>query len=199
MKIFIRIVKILVIISPCILIGWLLWKNFVPSGNFSAVYAFERTPWISALRPGHRISEIREENGVKIQSLTDDPVYFDITFPITFEKVIIEVDYKNTLNQQFKIGAFTSKKDWKFALKDFDGFWQGASLTGLSKVPFANGDWQTGIAEFNLSGLDKSGRKIMMILSLPEIRKKGGEVMIREIRVIMNKKPVNVYNLMFGF
>jgi hypothetical protein len=198
MKVLIRIVKILIIISPCILIGWLLWKNFVPSGEFSAVYAFERTPWISALRPGHRISEIREENGVKVQSLTDDPVYFDITFPITFERVIVEVDYKNPLNQPFKIGAFTSKKDWKFALKDLQSR-QGEALTGLSKVPLVNGDWQTGIAEFDISGLDKSGRKITMILSLPEIRSRGGEVIIKEIRIKMIKQPVNILEYVFSY
>lgn len=186
MKILIRIIKILVIISPCILIGWLLWSNFAPSGEFFAVYAFERTPWISAFRPGHRISEIREENGVKVQSLTDDPVYFDISFPITFERIIIEVDYKNSQNQPFKIGAFTSKKDWKFALKDFD-----------SKKDLGNG-WQTGIAEFDLSGLDKSGRKIMMILSLPEIRKLGGEVVIKEIRMKMNKTPITILDYVFS-
>lgn len=181
MKILIRIIKILIILSPCILFGWLLWKNFVPSGEFSAVYKFERTPWISALRPGHRISEIREENEIKIQSLTDDPVYFDISFPITFEKIIIEMDYKNLLNQPFKIGAFTSKKDWKFILKD----WQGESLIG--------DDWQTSRAEFDLSGLDKSGRKITMILSLPEIRSRGGEVIVKEIRIKLIKQKINLW------
>jgi len=187
MKIFIRIIKILIIISPCILIGWLLWKNFVPSGNFSAVYKFERTPWISALRPGHRISEIREEDGIRVQSLTDDPVYFDITFPITFESVVVEADYKNPLNQPFKIGAFTSKKDWKFALKDFD-----------SKKDLGDG-WRTATVEFNLSGLDKSGRKIMMILSLPEIRKLGGEVVIKEIRMRAIKTPTTILDYVFSY
>lgn len=189
MKIFIRILKIFIILSPCILIGWLLWKNFAPSGEFSAVYKFERIPWISALRPGHRVSEIRGENSIKTQSLTNDPVYFDISFPITFEKVIVEVDYENPLNQPFKIGAFTSKKDWKFVLKNFD-----------EKNPLAGGGngWKTGTAEFDLSGLDKSGRKITMILSLPEIRKLGGEVIIKEIKVKMFKKPIVISDLMFG-
>lgn len=197
MKIFIRIIKILVIISPCILIGWLLWNNFVPSGNFSAVYAFERAPWISAIRPGHRISEIREENGIKVQSLTDDPVYFDISFPITFERVVVEIDYKNPQNQPFKIGAFTSKKGWKFALKDLQVS-QGASLTELSRMPLDNGGWQIGTAEFDLAGLDKSGRKIMMILSLPEIRKLGGEIIIKEIRMRAEKTPITILDYVFS-
>lgn len=192
MKVLVRIIKIAVIISPCVLVGWLLWKNFVPLGEMSVVYRFERTPWISALRPGHRVSEIREENGVKIQSLTDDPVYFDISFPITFEKVIIEVDYKNPLSQPFKIGAFTSKKDWKFALKDFQVS-QRAPLTGLSRGILDDGGWQTGIAEFDLSGLDKGGRRITMILSLPEIRKKGGEIVIKEIRIKMTKQKIYLW------
>lgn len=169
MKISIKILQILIIVSPIFLFGWLFWQNYVPGDIFETNYNFERSPWVSALRPGNRLSEVGEDR-FKYQSIIDDPIYFDINLPVNFEKIILEIDFKNLLNQPFKIGAFTSRENWQFDWKNFE-------------IISQKDDWQIARVEFDTAYLDKPNNQITFILSTPEIREAGGSVDVREIKV----------------
>ncbi|MEA3272275.1 MAG: hypothetical protein U9P90_01240 [Patescibacteria group bacterium] len=173
MKLFTKFLQILIIVSPLVLFGYLFCSNYIPGGVLETTYNFERSPWVSALRPGHRLSEIKQ-NGFKHQSMTDDPIYFDVNLPVNFEQIVIRIDFKNLLNQTFRIGAYTSRDDWQFIFKDFEIVSQG------------NG-WQTGQVEFETAYLDKPDNKITFVLSTPEIREVGGNIDIKEIKVVATK------------
>ncbi|NQU83081.1 MAG: hypothetical protein HQ536_00035, partial [Parcubacteria group bacterium] len=94
MKSFTKISQILIVLSPVVLFGWLFCANFVPGGVLETTYNFERSPWVSALRPGHRIAEIQEADNFKYASMTDDPVYFDVNLPVNFENIQLEFDFR---------------------------------------------------------------------------------------------------------
>lgn len=175
MKKFIRIIKILIMASPFVLFGWLFCANYVPGGVMEITYNFERSPWVSAFRPGHRISEIKkEEDNFKYQSITDDPVYFDLSLPVNFEYVKLEIDFRNFQNQLFKIGAYTSRENWEFLFKEFE-------------IISENGEWKTGRVEFETAYLDKPNNQLTFVFSTPEIREVGGSIDVREIRVVATK------------
>lgn len=171
---FIKFIQIIIILSPIALFGYLFYANLVPGGVFETTYNFERSPWVSALRPGHRISEIQKGDNFAYQSVIDDPVYFDLNFPVNFENVVLEMDFRNNLNQPFKIGAFTSLENWEFLIKDLE-------------IIKEDGEWVTGKVEFNTAYLDKPENRITFIISTPEIREVGGSVDIRDVRVRATK------------
>lgn len=103
---------------PIILLGWLLYKDFVVSGVLEAEYDFKsRSPLISALRPQGRVSEILNKDGDSFQEVTKEPVYFDARLPRIFDTAEVTVRYKNFGEDIIELGAMKDFERWSFDLK----------------------------------------------------------------------------------
>lgn len=183
-----RLTKFLLISLSFWLVGWLLYKNFVPSGRFEVVYNFEPNPFVSALRPPERLSEISKSNKscstshvpcFVFQEITGDPVYFDLRLPSSFEKVEIDILHKHKEGQKFTIAAFTDRKNWRF-------------ITADTELRNPHRDYAEGLAlhaNFSTAGLDIVDRTITLILGAPEASI-DNSITIYEIRALATKPPL---------
>lgn len=192
-----RLTKFLLILLSFWLVGWLLYKNLVPSGRFEVIYNFQPNPFISALRPPERLKAISKLNKQCLmfhvscsmfQEIIGDPVYFDLHLPSSFENVELVLKYKNPSNQKFTVSAFTDRKNWQF-------------VTPIPPIfPLFKTEDQGGgdIFEprilFNIAGLDIVDRTITFILGAPEANQENS-ITLYEIRAIATKPPTQLWEV----
>lgn len=118
-KILLFILRLIFLLLPFALALWLLYKDFVVSGQLFASYDFKNpSPFISVLRPQSRVSEIlHTDTGDYFQTIKEEPVYFDIRMPRMLSTAEVSIVYKNFDQQIFEAGAMTDKDQWIFDLK----------------------------------------------------------------------------------
>jgi len=159
------------------LFAWTAMQNFVLGGVFEAQYNFEKElPFITPLSPRDRVTEIlRNDSGESFQKVYDDPVYFRVRAPRSFDRATVTVRFKKDENQKFALGGLVSWEDYKFDLQPLDNI-------------FKDGDWQVATVNFNLSPLfTDDGRTYTFVLSLPGIAESGSEVAVQSIWVRLER------------
>lgn len=106
-----RILSLLVIGFPIVLFGWLLWIELVPSGVFEIVVRpGETSPYADRLLPDARVSIPTEQDGEVTQKLLGDPVFFFIHPHRQFDRVDIEVHFKNHGVPLVELGGLATKE-----------------------------------------------------------------------------------------
>ncbi|MFH1509280.1 MAG: hypothetical protein ABIE68_03895 [bacterium] len=114
-KLTIKIIKILIIVSPLILFGYLLDKRFVPSGKISFVYDFKNdSGFISKLYPDDRIAEIENTDDFYSQALKKDLAYFDTFIFRPFNEIKMTVDFKPGQQNVVELGPDISDNKWTY-------------------------------------------------------------------------------------
>lgn len=121
-KIFFIPVRIFLYAAVAGVFAWLVFRDLVVGGTLEAQYDFgAKSPFISVLRPQGRLSGIeKDERGDYFQGVKEEPVYFDVRLPRTFEKAEITFRYKNAGNPVIELGAMTDKERWLFDLKPLE-------------------------------------------------------------------------------
>jgi hypothetical protein len=118
LKFILFLVRIAIIALPVFLLGWLVYKDLVVSGELTAVYNFkDLSPFITVLRPQSRVSEPKAEAGNWYQQIKEQPVYFDIRLPRHFNLAAVKLIYQNIDQPIFELGAMVDKDRWVFDLK----------------------------------------------------------------------------------
>lgn len=173
-SIFHKIIRVILIITPIITLGWLTVKELVPSGRMEATYDMRReTPFISKIYPKDRVSEIKKTDGDFYRLLLSEPVYFDLKPNDKFEKVTITVKYKNSGQALLKMGGLTNKQEWLFDFRE---------LPAVDK-------WQTQKEVFDFSKLAPEWQKYRFGFSAPGLEPERVE--ISEIKVVFERKPLS--------
>lgn len=179
------LIRILLTIGLVALFGWTAWQNIVLPGVFEAHYDFDQTtPFITSLTPGDRVEPItRNARGVAYQTVIDDPTYFRIRAPRSFEQAKITMRFKNESDHPFSIGGLVSWEEYQFDFKSLEETYQDK-------------DWQVATVEFDLTRLlTTDGRTYTFALSLPGITETGNKVQIESIWVRLEREPQTIKEL----
>ncbi len=92
-----KIIRVILIVIPIFVLGWLTVKELVPSGRMEVIYDMRReTPFISKLYPRDRVGKVmRGMDNDYYRIFLSEPVYFDLKPNDKFEKVTVIVKYKS--------------------------------------------------------------------------------------------------------
>jgi len=114
-----RILQLLIILFPTVLFGWLVLQEVVPSGIFRVEHSIQdSSPFIDPLMPDARVGDVHEDFfGDTVQTIMDDPVFFFVHPHRGFEKVDVEVWFKNESAPILEIGALAQKEGQVYDLK----------------------------------------------------------------------------------
>tara|TARA_Y100000310_G_C20685019_1_gene818424 strand:- start:828 stop:2345 length:1518 start_codon:yes stop_codon:yes gene_type:complete len=115
-------IKLAIYLVPVFLLSWLISRDVVSSGELDASYDFtELSPFVSVLRPADRVEEpIEEANGNIYQTITNQPVYFDVRRPRRFDTARVTISYRNHDQPVFQLGALVDNEIWQFDLKPLE-------------------------------------------------------------------------------
>ncbi len=118
------LIKIIIIITPFILLGYLINKDLVRSGVIKFIYNFSHdSPVITNLFPANRMSAINKvkDNDLYWQSITEEPVYFKTRLPQTFNKAEVEITYQNSDLPLIQIGLNNQgENEWNYEFKPLE-------------------------------------------------------------------------------
>lgn len=179
-----KIIRAILIIAPIAFVVFLISKDLVISGKLTAEYDFRHnSPFILTLGPTERISEIKKENGVYFQSLYDDPIYFDVRLPRSFQTITFWFTFRANPSGQIKLSGFVNKEKWQFIQEN------------LAEVKDLGNGWQEGKVVFDVSKLPFVSQKYQMMISLPGEKGSRRQVDISQIRILAEREPLTLGNL----
>ena len=96
MKILTRLIQLLLILTPLVILCWLLQEQFAPSGIFVVhTVVGDHSPFIDRLLPDTRVHEPVQENGQWIQEVTGDPAFFFVHPQRQFDTATVELWFQN--------------------------------------------------------------------------------------------------------
>ncbi len=161
--------------------AWIFNENLPIAGIKKIQYTFG-TPngSITQLRPMARLGEHGNEDGISYQKIIEDPVYFDMRTPVTYDTMIGEIVYKKHTLKEFRIG-----------IKQFP------TQTNFFTVPFTSvstqGGWIKGRAEISLKEIQRLPGKYSLSLSIPGLayRPNSDEyVLVSNAQITLQRKPL---------
>jgi len=149
---FIFLGKILVVVLPAILLLVLIKKDLVLNGRVEFFTDFLRpTATITELFPANRVIETDEST----QKIIQEPVYFDVRLPQSFENAELEITYKTVKLPLLQVGLMTGEDNvWSY---DFHPLFN-EFLNNLNwfKLEFPNGTlWQKEKRFLSWSGFER--------------------------------------------
>jgi len=116
-----KITKIILILIPIFVLGYLVKKDLVWSGEMVVEKDFgQSSPFILDFFPSERMSAVGKDAGGYYQSITSEPVYFDLKVPRPFSKIKAEITYDNKDVPVLKLGAQASPFDWEYQMKTLE-------------------------------------------------------------------------------
>ncbi len=118
------ITKVIIIIAPFLILGFLIKKDLVFSGHLEFVYDFSKgSPAITNLFPADRMSPINQIAGTENhwQQIEQEPVYFETRVPQTFKKATVEIIFKNQNQPLIQVGLRTiGAGDWNYDFRPLE-------------------------------------------------------------------------------
>ncbi len=119
-----KVTRIIIIILPFIILGFLIKKDLVLSGHLEFVYDFsEDSPVITNLFPANRMSETYQIKNTENfwQQIQQEPVYFETRLPQKFDTAEVEIIYKNNSQPLVQVGLRTlGSNDWSYDFKPLE-------------------------------------------------------------------------------
>lgn len=171
-------IRLILIIIPILILGWLVNKNLVPSGKLMASYNFrEISPFISRLYPVGRVLGVEQnKNGDYYQSVAIDPVYFKVYLPVSFERAKIILKFQTNKVNNLRLG-YQIGPDFQYYFKNV--------------IPIRReGEWQVAEVNFNLQNAYIKDNKLKFAVSSPHLDEYEGEIKIHSIEVVLEKEPL---------
>jgi len=118
MKIILRIIQAIIILLPVALLVWLFNLNFVPSGVLTKVFDFSApSAYADYLVPQERVTGVLEEAGESFQQIIQDPVYFHVHLPSTFETLRVRVMFNPDDQPFLELGPMITEEAWQYDLR----------------------------------------------------------------------------------
>ncbi|MBI2644970.1 hypothetical protein HYW94_02220 [Candidatus Uhrbacteria bacterium] len=174
-------VRICLFFGILIFFVWIFNENIPIAGIKKITYTFG-TPhgMVSQLRPMARLGEQGRENGISYQSIKEDPVFFDIRTPISYDMLSVEIAYKNTTNKQFGLGI-------RQFLVQTDFF-----ITPFEPAGMRDG-WSIGKAEISLKDIRRMPGKYSLSLSVKGLKyypDRIESVRVSHMQITLTRKPL---------
>ena len=114
------IAKVIVVLIPIVLLGWVLNKQFSPLGKLVIKKNFNKeSPFISDLYPRIRVSNIEKDGKEHYQTIKDDAVYFDLELPRWYSQATLDIKFQS-YNPIFEIRGRKDKDQWTFVEKSLE-------------------------------------------------------------------------------
>lgn len=115
-------IKLLIVLIPLILIGYVVYTNFLASHDFNSLYDIGSSEDAkkSYLSPANRISDISNSSETETyRNLTSGLVYFNVPIPTGSNKINVEVKFKDNFpsGTSISIGA-KDKEEWHYSYKN---------------------------------------------------------------------------------
>lgn len=109
-----RFFKIIILIIPILIFGYLIYSNFIASKEFGYFYDIG-TEKDNYLTPVSRISGIENTEDYNFRDLTGSLVYFNVPVARGADKIEVSVRFKDNFpeNARFSLGA-KDKEDWHY-------------------------------------------------------------------------------------
>lgn len=172
--------RVVLVSLPLVVLGWLVSCDLVPSGHLVATTDFSQfSPYIFPLSPTDRLLDHRSRGSAEQPVVAiDDPLYFDVRLPRTFDTLTLALEYRAPAEQPVRLAVFQNKDTWTFDAKDFD-----------TVEPLPDG-WQRGTVTFSLTDKRFVFNKYQAMLSLPGIRGSGRQVAVRRLSVTATRPPL---------
>ncbi|MBU1178598.1 hypothetical protein KJ903_05315 [Patescibacteria group bacterium] len=180
MKITLLIIKIIVIIPPLCLLGWVLNKQFAPGGTLILQQNFRSdSPFISDLYPSERTERVQKEGGNYVKTIIGDTVYFDLTLPRLYKKAEVSIAYKNESQPLVNLGVQNTKQEqsyldqglenkfidqltWSSLSDDSTTLWQKKDEYQTISDFTSNPPTDQKIATYNFNDFDETKRDIQI-------------------------------------
>ncbi len=98
----IKVIKILLLLIPLIILGYIAYFNLLHTGDFSYFYNIG-TANENYLSPKSRVSEINNVNGISYRNITNGLVYFDVPLVRGAETVKIDIRFGDYFPEYSKL------------------------------------------------------------------------------------------------
>lgn len=171
-----KTIRVFLIFTPIIVLGWLVSKEINVGGKMEAVYDMRHdSPFVSKLYPKDRVSDITlDADNVPYRTFFDEPIYFDLSPIGSFEQVAVTVEYRNSNEKSFKFGGLGSVESWSFDFRD---------------LPPTAGALQTQTEIFYFNKLAPEGKKFRFAFSASGIP--SGDIEIYKIKALFLRSPLS--------
>jgi len=177
-----RTIRLIVYTLIGIVFILLILHDLNPSGVLKVAYDLcKPSPYVSALSPDGRVLAVEEARGHCEQRMVIDPVYLDLRLPQRYSFMTMSIVFKKKETTPLRLGVQTSLTEWAWDLKEPEVrermLWMTPQYPG----------WQTASADFDLRAVPLAHRRLRLMLSSPQLHEKGEEVVIREVRFVLQK------------
>jgi hypothetical protein len=192
--IFLKIYRVILILTVIGLLFWLLGKNMVIGGKLFLVKDFcSDSEFISNLYPEMRVGTIgKDENKDCWQKVFVEPVYFKIKIPRTFDKVKVKITYNNQAQEILRLGIMktrTNPLDWRFILKTLED-----GIDNKKNQKLNQNAWQEKELEFDIGADYINNGGLEFIISAPGLTESRYEIGIKRIEAELSRPSVNWSN-----
>ena len=168
---------LILLLLPLIFFSWIIYKDINPAGSLEIVYDWQKDqPEVSRLFPADRLLDASGTG----QTVINEPVYFTVRLPQTYETVRATVLYENLGDQEVKLGLQQGGgDDWLYDLQ---------TLTSGKPI------------EFNLKGATVSNRSIRFMITAPGLASPDKILLLKKIEIKLQKPVLHnfgeVWNLL---
>ncbi len=168
---------------PIVILAVLVYKDINPSGYLYAEHDFctLHHPMISKFSPHGRILDIDKNDVGCTQRMVIDPVYFDVRMPQTYDQARIKLWYKKDNSVPLRIGPAMDLDAWQWQLKDIQYY-------------KTKGEWQFGLARYDISGVDYDGNDLRFLISSPGLDENQSQIVFNKIQIELIKQPLTASN-----
>lgn len=112
--------KVIIVLIPIVILGWVLNKQFSPLGKLVIKKDFKKeSPFISDFYPRIRVDNIAKDGKEYYQTIRDDAVYFDLELPRWYNQATFVIKFKN-FNPLLEINGRQNKDKWIFDEKPLE-------------------------------------------------------------------------------
>ena len=187
-----KILRFFIFLSPIILLGYLIYRDFVPSGVISFNYDIKHhSPVITQLFPVNRLTDpIKDSDGRYYQEIIKEPVYFETRLSQRFERAEVEILFQNPQSNLFQLGlAVGEASSWNYFLRPLGN--QDLDNLSWSKIEENNLTlWQSATLSFDLKDAQIVNRKLRWLLSTPSANDQLEKIKIKNIKITFYKQPI---------
>ena len=119
-----QISRVIIIIAPFLILGWLIKQDLVIDGQIEFTYNFSQdSPVITNFFPANRMSSVFlvEAENYYWQQVEQEPVYFETRLPQTFTQATVEITYKNENQPLIQLGLRAlGETEWNYVFKPLE-------------------------------------------------------------------------------
>ncbi len=185
MKILHWLVRIVCVVGLFLWFVWIVDQNIAFGGYKAINYVFgDPGPVVSELQPVSRVGgKELGSNGASFQKMFEDPVYFDVITPVTYQRTKVSLVFANHSTFPLRLGV-KGENSADFLLYD--------TIRDIQM-----GEWETGHVDIDLSSAGWEKGKYRFVISVPGLVRGNTEqyIALSSVNVQLYKEPVTSANI----